>query len=252
MIQETTLQEKERNSLRVAIVEDQESNSALLQEYLERYGRENGEPIRCAVYHNGMEFTANYRPIWDLILMDIEMPRMNGMETAHFIRQTDTNVLIIFITQMAQYAIEGYSVQALDYVLKPVQYFAFAAKMQQVSKILAARSDAPLLITSREGMVKLPLSAIYYVEVRNHTLCFHTKQNTIESTAAQTMSGLSQELAGKDFARCHQGYLLNLRHVMGYDRSCVKLPGCTLPMSRTYYKGFVQALISYCAEEGSL
>ena len=238
--------------MRVAIVEDQESNSALLQEYLERYGRENGEPIRCAVYHNGMEFTANYRPIWDLILMDIEMPRMNGMETAHFIRQTDTNVLIIFITQMAQYAIEGSSVQALDYVLKPVQYFAFAAKMQQVSKILAARSDAPLLITSREGMVKLPLSAIYYVEVRNHTLCFHTKQNTIESTAAQTMSGLSQELAGKDFARCHPGYLVNLRHVMGYDRSCVKLPGCTLPMSRTYYKGFVQALISYCAEEGSL
>lgn len=238
--------------MRVAIVEDQESNSALLQEYLERYGRENGEPIRCAVYHNGMEFTANYRPIWDLILLDIEMPLMNGMETARFIRQTDTNVLIIFITQMAQYAIEGYSVQALDYVLKPVQYFAFAAKMQQVSKILAARNDKPLLIPGRDGAVKLPLLAIYYVEVRNHTLCFHTERNVIESTAAQTMSGLSQELAAQGFARCHQGYLVNLRHVMGYDRSCVKLPGGTLPMSRTYYKGFVQALISYCTEEGNL
>lgn len=238
--------------MRVAIVEDQESNSTLLQEYLERYGRESGEPIRCAMYHNGMEFTANYRPVWDLILLDIDMPLMNGMETAHFIRQTDTNVLIIFITQMAQYAIEGYSVQALDYVLKPVQYFAFAAKMQQVSKILAARSDTPFLVTSREGAVKLPLPAITYVEVRNHTLCFHTEQRVIESTAAQTMSGLSQELADKGFARCHQGYLVNLHHVIGYNRSCVKLSGGTLPMSRTYYKGFVQALISYCAEEGNL
>lgn len=238
--------------MRVAIVEDQERNSTLLQEYLERYGRESGEPIRCAMYHNGMEFTANYRPVWDLILLDIDMPLMNGMETAHFIRQTDTNVLIIFITQMAQYAIEGYSVQALDYVLKPVQYFAFAAKMQQVSKILAARSDTPFLVTSREGAVKLPLPAITYVEVRNHTLCFHTEQRVIESTAAKTMSGLSQELADKGFARCHQGYLVNLHHVIGYNRSCVKLSDGTLPMSRTYYKGFVQALISYCAEEGNL
>lgn len=238
--------------MRVAIVEDQERNSTLLQEYLERYGRESGEPIRCAVYHNGMEFTANYRPVWDLILLDIDMPLMNGMETAHFIRQTDTNVLIIFITQMAQYAIEGYSVQALDYVLKPVQYFAFAAKMQQISKILAARSDTPFLVTSREGAVKLPLPAITYVEVRNHTLRFHTEQRVIESTAAKTMSGLSQELADKGFARCHQGYLVNLHHVIGYNRSCVKLSDGTLPMSRTYYKGFVQALISYCAEEGNL
>lgn len=238
--------------MKVAIVEDQKNNAEQLQEYLERYGRENGKTIQCAAFQNGMEFMADYRPVWDLILLDIEMPLMNGMEAAKAIRRTDAQVLIIFITQMAQYAIEGYSVQALDYVLKPVQYYAFAAKMQQVCKILESREENPLLITDKNGAVKLSPRTVEYVEVQNHTLCFHTEKGVLESTTAQTMAGLSKQLEKCGFARCHQGYLVNLRYVVGYDRSCVKLPGGTLPMSRTYYKGFVQALISYCTGEGNL
>lgn len=238
--------------MRVAIVEDMDENIAVLQNYLERYGQEHHTAIQHSSFKDGMDFIAGYCPVWDLILLDIEMPLLNGMDTARQIRKADPDVLIIFITALTQYAIEGYSVRALDYVLKPVQYYAFAAKMDQVCEILSARQQKPLFVSSREGQVKLLPEQIFYVEVQDHTLCYHTKQQLLHTTGTQSLGKLAQELADSGFARCHQAYLVNLRYVTRYDRSTVVLGEETLPMSRTYYKNFVQSLLDYCAGEGNL
>ena len=123
--------------MRVAIIEDMDENIAILQTYLNRYGKEHAIQIQTSSYKDGMHFITDYHPVWDLILLDIEMPLLNGMDTARQIRKADPDVLIIFITCLTQYAIEGYSVRALDYVLKPVQYYAFSAKLNQVCEILA-------------------------------------------------------------------------------------------------------------------
>ena len=149
-------------------------------------------------------------------------------------------------------AIEGYSVRALDYVLKPVQYYAFAAKLDQVCEILASRQRRPILISSREGQIKLLPEQIFYVEVQDHTLCYHTKQQLLHTTGTQSLGKLAQELTDSGFARCHQAYLVNLHYVTGYDRSSVFLGEQVLPMSRSYYKNFVQALVEHCAGEGNL
>ena len=238
--------------MRVAIIEDMDENIAILQTYLNRYGKEHALQIQTSSYKDGMHFITDYRPVWDLILLDIEMPLLNGMDTARQIRKTDPDVLIIFITCLTQYAIEGYSVRALDYVLKPVQYYAFAAKLDQVCEILASRQQNPILVSCREGQVKLLPEQILYVEVQDHTLCYHTSQQLFHTTGTQSLGKLASALKDSGFVRCHQAYLINLRYVTRYDRSTVFLGSETLPISRTYYRDFVQALLDYCAREGNL
>ena len=105
--------------IRVAIVEDDLSCVQQLREYLSRYQKSSEEDIEVAVYPDGMAVVEQYRPVFDVLLLDIEMPRLDGMAAAREIRRTDPEVIMIFITNMARYAIKGYEVNALDFVLKP-------------------------------------------------------------------------------------------------------------------------------------
>ncbi len=93
--------------IRVAIVEDEQNSRDKLQRYLARYSKEHGTVFDAEVFTNGAEFVFNYHSGFDMILMDIEMPFMNGMDAARRIRETDADVIIVFITNMANYAVQG-------------------------------------------------------------------------------------------------------------------------------------------------
>lgn len=104
--------------LHVGIVEDEAGSRRLLREMIEKYALENQKEIAVREFSDGTEIVENYRPDYDILLLDIEMPAMNGMEAAEKIRETDPEVVLVFITNMAQYAIKGYQVDALDFILK--------------------------------------------------------------------------------------------------------------------------------------
>mgnify|MGYP001632116583 CR=1 FL=1 len=116
---------------RIAIVEDEAAVREQLAGYVQRYTRQYGTPFEVTEFADGMEILEDYRPQFDIIFLDVEMKHLDGMETARRIRERDGGVLIVFITNMAQYAIRGYAVGALDYVLKPVPYFAFSQQLQK-------------------------------------------------------------------------------------------------------------------------
>lgn len=116
---------------RIAIVEDEAAVRGQLAGYVQRYTRQYGTPFEVTEFADGMEILEDYRPQFDIIFLDVEMKHLDGMETARRIRERDGGVLIVFITNMAQYAIRGYAVGALDYVLKPVPYFAFSQQLQK-------------------------------------------------------------------------------------------------------------------------
>ena len=139
--------------IRIAIVEDEESYISVLKEYLERYKKESGEQIEVTVYHDGDEIAAFYRAQFDIILMDIEMKFIDGMTAAEEIRKVDSSVSIIFITNAPQYAIRGYEVGALDYILKPVSYFTFSQKLGRAVSKLKKRSRKWITIPVKGGVM---------------------------------------------------------------------------------------------------
>ena len=114
--------------IKIAIVEDDLTYARQLKEYLQKYASEYSEQFEISEYLDGDAIVEGYHSQFDIILMDVEMRFMNGMTAAEEIRKTDNEVVIIFITNMPQYAIRGYAVQAFDYILKPVSYFAFSQR----------------------------------------------------------------------------------------------------------------------------
>ena len=231
--------------MRIAVVEDNDSEAAVLDKYLKKFAEENNLQIDCSRFSDGNEVVREYQCIWDLILLDIEMPLMNGIEAARKIREKDSEVIIIFITQMAQYAIEGYSVKALDYVLKPVNYGMFAMKMRRALHEFQMKQTDFILLQKKSQMYKLPLKTLCYVEVYGHTIIYHTQEEEISITGSRTIKQIEQELTDKGFFRCHQCFLVNLNHVKQYDKESVQIDGKEIPISRSRRKEFLQALMSH-------
>ncbi|MDO4283750.1 MAG: LytTR family DNA-binding domain-containing protein [Eubacteriales bacterium] len=179
--------------IRIAIVEDESMYSDTLQQYLERYGQEIGEVFQTAVYSDGDEILENYKGQYDIILMDIEMQYMDGMSTAEEIRKSDQKVIIIFITRVAQYAIRGYAVDALDYVLKPVSYFAFTQRLGRAISRMRKRETRYITITSKSGILNVALSDLIWIESRGHRVVYYTVQQQFESTV-YSMKELEKKL----------------------------------------------------------
>lgn len=156
--------------IRVALVEDEESSQRTLTEYLERFSQEINEKIHVSIFPDGAEIVEDYRGNYDIILMDILMRYMDGMEAASEIRKVDKEVVILFITSTPQYVMKGYTVDALDYVLKPVSYFAFSQRMQRALERMKHRTRKFISVPFQGGMRKLDISQIRYIEVVNHSL----------------------------------------------------------------------------------
>ena len=234
--------------IRVAIVEDDAEVQGVLQEYVRRYTRQYGTEFEVTVFADGVDILEDYRAVYDIIFLDVEMKHLDGMTTAERIRQMDADVILIFITNMAQYAIKGYAVGALDYVLKPVSYFAFSQRMQRALERMKHRTRKFISVPFQGGMRKLDISQIRYIEVVNHSLIYHLDGETLE--AKGVLSELEDALTAYHFFRCNKCYLVNLEHVNGVNESCADVDGDQIQVSRPKKKAFLDALNNYINEVG--
>ena len=232
--------------IRIAIVEDDPQSMANARQMLERYQQERACDLRITAFTDGEEITRNYRSDYDIILLDVQMQRLDGMTAAEIIRRQDPEVILIFITNMAQYAIRGYAVDALDYVLKPVSYFALSQRLDRAMDRLERmqRNRASYLSVSTKGENRrLDISQIRYIESRGHTLIFHMKREEISTGG--TMADLENTLAEHDFARCNKGYLINLAYVDAVREGCAVVGEDMLLISRGRKAGFLKQLTDY-------
>lgn len=165
--------------IRIAIVEDDPAAKEQLKTYLEKYLNQQQEPCVINCFADGREIVEDYKPSYDLIFLDIEMEHLDGMSAAKQIRMVDKHTIIVFVTQMAQYAVKGYEVDAVDFILKPLDYFSFAFKMQRVMDLLALRKDVKVLMRSGSSWCAIPSSEIYYIEVLNHDLLIHAASGVL-------------------------------------------------------------------------
>lgn len=232
--------------IKIAIVEDEAMYANQLQDFLHQYEKENGEHFEITMYGDGDQIVHRYKSQFDIILMDVEMRFLDGMSAAEEIRKIDTEVVIIFITNMAQYAIRGYAVDALDYVLKPVSYFAFSQRLNRAIGRMKKRESKVITINIKGGTVRVDVANIYYIESQGHTLIFHTSSGDYE--AAGTMKEVEDRLAEENFFRGNKGYLINLAHVEGIQEGSAVVKGEPLLLSRPRKKDFMEALTKYWGE----
>ena len=144
--------------IRIAIVEDEPDFQQQLQNYLIRYGTEKKCRFRISTFCDAASFLADYRRDYDLVFMDIKMPGIHGMEAARQLRRLDQQVALIFVTTLVQYAIAGYEVGALYYLLKPLHYHEFVLKLTSALKRIS-RSDV-IIIRSGQKVHRIDLSDI--------------------------------------------------------------------------------------------
>lgn len=228
--------------IHVSIVEDDAQDCALLQEMLHRFSHESGQEIMVRRFSDAETFLRPYCPC-DLVFMDIELPGLNGMQAANQLRQIDNTVTLIFVTNMAQYALHGYEVDALDFILKPLQYGSFCMKLKKAVRDISKKQDPVINLVLPNGFVRVPISHIHYIDVQKHYLTYHTE--TGEYTVRESMHTVEAHLQPLHFLRCNNCYLVNLRHVISISDNIVQVGPYPLQMSRPRRAAFLKGLTDY-------
>ena len=234
--------------LRIAVVEDNKVYAAQLRDYLRRYEEETKRRVSVTVFSDGEDIVTDYTAEFDIILMDIEMKFMDGMTAAEKIREKDSEVVIIFITNMPQYAIQGYRVDALDYVLKPISYFAFSQRIDRALTRIKKKEKRYITIQQKGGRMRLDISKLCYVEVRDHDLIYHSTEG--EYVSKGSMKEAEDALEGESFFRCNRCYLVNLEYVEHFQGSDITVGSDVIQVSRSRKKAFLDVLNDYMNEVG--
>ena len=229
----------------IAIVEDEKEFSVQLVEYLKQYERENGVEFKISVFYDGESVLKDYTPVYDAIFLDIQLTGIDGMKTAEIIREMDEEVVLMFITNMAQYAISGYSVGALDFVMKPINYYTFAMKVGRVLKRVQkkAKEQHAIILSLPTGMKRLDAKQIYFVEIQNRMLHYHTDEG--EFVVKGTMQSVEETLESNSFAKCNHWYMVNLMHVKEVKKNIAVVGEFELEISRRNKPAFLKALTEY-------
>lgn len=225
--------------LHVAITEDSAFDRQVLRACLEEYASEKKLGLRITEYAAGQDLIDRYPDDADLIFLDIMMDSMDGMTTARMIRRRDENVLIVFVTSMVQYAVQGYSVNAADFLVKPVNYTSLKLCLDRVLKRLDTVEPLRLRFSNREGDYRFAASEICYFESLNHKLIVHTTNQSV--TVDSSLSAAEKMVEGLPFFRCHVSFLVNLRYVDRISGHDVWVNGDQLLISRYRRKDFLEA-----------
>ncbi len=230
---------------KVIIIEDQPEHASRLEALLLAYQAKHPEcTFDIRQYQNPLKFLHEYVCDADMIFLDIQMPQMDGMTTAHCIRQADPKVMLIFITALAQYAIEGYSVQAFDYILKPLNADVFEAKLMLALRILNYEAKEDWIdVNTKNGTRRIAVSQITYIEVANHDILIHTPQQSYRHWG--NLKEYEQKLSSLYFARCNTSYLVNMKHISSILGNTVTVGADTLTISRSRRKEFLLAFAQY-------
>lgn len=229
--------------MRIAVVENEPEERRHICGCIEAYAKESGLEVRLCAYGDGTEIVEAAREPFDMIFMDIDMEGLDGMEAARRIRGYDPLVPIVFITNMASCAIEGYSVQALDFLVKPVSALRMREELDKIRKLLKRRRPAKIVLKEKGTVCQVDADDIFYMEMYGRKLRVHCRQGVREVTG--TLRQFEEFLAREPFFRCHHAFLVNLSHVSAIEKNDVCVAGERIPVSRQRKKEFIRAFAGY-------
>ncbi len=229
-------------TVNIAIVEDDKNAADRLLSMLDKYGAENGLVINKRCFGYSTAFLENYTAGYDIVFMDIVLPDMDGMTAAKKLREKDKSVVLVFATNMSQYAINGYEVGAADFIVKPFEYAHFAIKMERIVSRLNIR-DLIIPVKTSDSLISIAASDLKYVEVSGHELIYHTIHGNY--TTYGSLYKVERRLSEMHFVRCNNYYLVNPRYVESISNSTAIVGGDELGISYAKRKAFRKAVVEY-------
>ncbi len=229
---------------RIHMVEDEDAAAGNLRALLLRYASERGLDFSISRDSSALPFMER-KASYDLVFLDIQMPGINGMEAAEALRQHDQTTPIVFVTNLAQYAVKGYEVNALDFVVKPVTYGSLAMCMDRALRMADRNRTANIVIQSREGAHILPLDELVCVEVRDHDLVYRMMDGTEVHTRG-SLSKVAKELTGRPLVKISQSCIANMALIrLVRQDGLVMADGSTLWFSRAGKKPAMERITDY-------
>ena len=214
--------------------------------FIQEWAKSKDIFVKLFSYINAEEFWENWgeNEDYDIIFLDIKMDRINGMELARLIRKTNKNIPIVFTTNMKEYVIQGYTVSAMHYLIKPVKK---ETCFQCLNKVLKNRKERKYYIINDidvEKIVKIPTTEIIYITMHSHTATMITTKKEYEFR--KTISQILTELDDKLFVKCHKSYIINIRHVESISKNFVYMSNDKeIPIGRNIAKEINDLFLKY-------
>lgn len=234
---------------KLAIVEDDAKQREMTISLLKKYSDEYKTTFSYHPFDSAFEFLQNYHVgMYDVIFMDINMPGMNGMDASKEIRKIDSDVVIIFVTDFAQFAIRGYEVDAYDFIVKPINYEHLSMKFDRLIPIMKKKMEKnKLVLKSGSQLISIDIDEITFVEVKSHDTVIHTEDKVY--CVRVPLSVIEEELPKDQFSRCNHCYLVNLKYVGAVDKYQIDMvTGEQLMISHPKRKVFLSSLVNYLGE----
>lgn len=229
----------------IVICDDEQVESEKLQRYLQNLEAEQGDRFSLQIFSSGEQLLEHFPANADILLMDIGMNGISGMETVRQLRKQDINVCVIFITSLTQYAIEGYSVHAFGFLTKPFSYSHFRRAMEEALAALESTRSNILALPVENGIQYIDFSQVCYVEVYGRIICVN-QTNGLSLECRMSLSNLEKSLNSKQFFRCHNNFLVNFAHVVQIEsRKLTMKNGRVIPVSKHRYQELLLAIGRY-------
>lgn len=198
--------------MKIAICDDERSEQQLLCKYVKEWAAGKGQraELRCFDSAESFLFSWEDEKDYGVLILDIEMGSMSGMELARKIRERDSDIPILFVTGYAEYMQFGYDVKALHYLMKPMDKEKFFSVLDRLPP--GQKEAEKILFQMDQGNVCLPPGEIWYVEADGHRCALHTQDAVM--LLKEGISSIEKRLKGHDsIVKCHRSYLVNLQHV---------------------------------------
>ena len=227
----------------IAIIEDNDGDAKLLESHIAKISETEKTSYNVRRFHSAVEFLKDFQPIYAVVLFDVEMPNMNGVEAAMEIRKVDKSCSIIFATNLIQNAKKGYEVDAVAYLIKPVQYYDFALKFKKALDIYILSENKDFMVKSTKGPCRISTDKLMFVEVVRHRLYYHLVEETLEVTG--TITKAEEELKSYGFLKCNQCYLVNPRFISKIQGFEITVGKSVLLISRPRKKIFLEELANW-------
>lgn len=229
----------------IAICEDEECVRKDLTDKLNKFAENSKITIQILQFEDGSELINSYKIGINLIFLDIEMKITDGLTTAEEIRKIDETVGIIFLTSYTKYALLGYNVGAINYIIKPIHYTRLKREMERFIEKHHTASQEFIVITNDCGTYKVLLKDLKYIETQKGNVILHLAANK-ELTAYKSMKEMEQLLPAKLFQRCHTSYIVNMEYINRAKKLEIELlDEEIIPISQPKRKRFMEELTKY-------